>query len=118
MMSLLAEAMESCVLYNKSVVEDGYGGYKTVYSPGVTFQAAIVIDNSINAQVAMSSGSVGVYTVTTQKSFNLQYHDVFKRSSDDKVFRVLSDGDDKKTPKSAGLNMRQVNAEEWSIPNG
>lgn len=115
-MSLLSEAMETCIIYNKSMVDDGYGGYTPSYSPGISFQAAIVVDNSINAQVAMSEGSVGVYTVTTRKNINLQFHDVFMRASDSKIFRVTSDGDDKKTPASAGLNMRQVTAEEWSFP--
>ena len=117
-MSLLAEAMEDCTMYDKRMVDDGYGGFIPVYSPGVVFQAAIVIDNSVSAQLAQSEGVVGVYTVTTTKAINLQFHDVFRRMSDEKIFRVMSDGDDKKTPESAGLNMRQVVAEEWSLPNG
>ena len=48
----------------------------------------------------------------------LEYHDVFRRSSDNKIFRVTSDGDDRKTPTSAKLDMRQVTAEEWELPNG
>ena len=48
----------------------------------------------------------------------LEYHDVFRRIRDGKIFRVTSDGDDKHTPASANLNMRQVTAEEWSIANG
>ena len=114
-MSLLADAMESCTIYDKQIVEDGYGGYAVQYVEGVSFQAAIVIDNSVNAQLALSQESVGIYTVTTSKAMNLQFHDVFKRDSDGKIFRVTSDGDDKKTPNSAKLNMRQVTAQEWSL---
>ena len=114
-MSLLADAMESCTMYDKSIVEDGYGGYTTAYTEGVSFQAAIVVDNSINAQVALSQAAVGIYTITTTKAINLQFRDVFKRDSDGKIFRVTSDGDDKKTPNTARLNMRQVTAQEWSL---
>jgi hypothetical protein len=57
----------------------------------------------------------GLYTITTAKNINLQFHDVFRRDEDQKVFRVTSDGDDKHTPDSAGLNMRQVSAEEWTL---
>ena len=57
-----------------------------------------------------------MYTVTTPKSVVLQYHDVIKRDRDGKVLRITSDGDDKYTPASAGLNMRQVSAEEFVIP--
>lgn len=116
-MSLLDAAMETCIMYDKRMVEDGYGGYRPGYFPGVQFLAAISVNNSIEAQAALSQGSVGIYTVTTKKSINLQYHDVFKRKSDEKIFRVTSDGDDMKTPKSASLNMRVVTAEEWSLPN-
>ena len=115
-MSLLAEAMENCVVYDKRIVDDGYGGYVPGYFPGAVFQAAIVVNNSIEAQEALAAGVVGIYTVTTTKAMNLQYHDVFKRVSDGKIFRVTSDGDDKKTPRSAGLDMRQVTAEEWELP--
>ena len=52
----------------------------------------------------------------TLKSMDLQYHDVFRRISDGKIFRVTSDGDDKYTPQRSSLNMRVVTAEEWEIP--
>jgi hypothetical protein len=69
----------------------------------------------MQARVAAVQGVTALYTVTTEKNINLQYHDVFRRASDGKVFRVTSDGDDKKTPASASLNMRQVSAEEWRL---
>ena len=117
-MSLLSEAMDTCVMLDKKTVPDGYGGYKSVYTPGVEFRAAIVFDTSIEARRAQEEGVSSVYTVTTGREMTLEYHDVFVRGSDNKIFRVTSDGDDKFTPKSAGLNMRQVTAEEWSLPNG
>ena len=115
-MSLLDEAMERCQLLHKTTVDDGYGGWTETWVLGGTFDAAIVLDSSIEAQVALSEGVTGVYTVTTKKNINLQYHDVFKRLSDEAIFRVLTKGDDKKTPASAHLNMRQVRAEEWRLP--
>jgi len=114
-MSLLSEAMTACVMYDKRTVADGYGGYDTVWSRGAEFQAAIVLDSSIQARIAEKEGVTALYTVTTQKAMNLQYHDVFRRLEDGKMFRVTSDGDDKKTPASATLNMRQVSAEEWAL---
>lgn len=117
-MSLLSEQMENCVIVDKTTRSDGYGGVVTEWADGAEFQAATVLDSSIQARVAESQGVTGIYTVTTEKSINLQYHDVFRRLSDGKIFRVTSDGDDKKTPSSATLNMRQVSAEEWELPNG
>lgn len=112
-MSLLDESMESCVMLNKQTTSDGYGGYKTTWAEGAEFKAAIVSDTSIEARVAEVQGVHSIYTVTTSKVLTLEYHDVFKRIKDNKIFRVTSDGDDKFTPESAGLNMRQVTAEEW-----
>ena len=111
-MSLLDESMEECVIMDKTTVSDGYGGYKTTWKEGATISAAVVLDNSIEARVADKQGVTALYTVTTRKSVNLQYHDIFKRVRDGKLFRVKSDGDDNATPGSAGLNMRQVSAEE------
>ena len=112
-MSLLSESMESCVMLDRSTASDGYGGFTSAYTEGAAFDAAIVFDSSLQARVAAVQGVTGLYTITTRKNVTLQFHDVFYRKSDNKVFRVTSDGDDKKTPASASLNMRQVSAEEW-----
>lgn len=114
-MSLLMDAMEKCVIINKSVVNDGYGGYITQWTDGATIQAAITLDTSTQAKLAEASGVKALYTIITGRELNLQYHDVIRRESDGKIFRVTSDGDDKKTPQSAGLNMRNVSAEEWRL---
>lgn len=116
-MSLLEDAMESCTIINRSIVEDGYGGYTTAWVDGPSINAAITLDSSTQARIAEKEGVTALYTVTTSKALNLQYHDVFRRESDGKIFRVTSDGDDNKTPPSANLNMRQVSAEEWGLAN-
>ena len=117
-MSLLTEAMEDCVLLDKRTESDGRGGYITTWVEGAEFMAAITLDNSIEARVGEAQGVTALYTVTTSRALNLQYHDAFRRKEDNKIFRVTSDGDDKKTPLSARLDMRQVSAEEWTIPAG
>ena len=109
--------MEECGLLNKQTVNDGYGGYITTYTEGAEFSAAIRFDSSIEARAAEKAGVTSLYTVVTSKNMILQFHDVFRRVSDGKIFRVTSDGDDKATPDSASLNMREVTAEEWSLPN-
>lgn len=114
-MSLLSDAMENCTMMDKVTTADGYGGYIISWKEGAEFQAAIVLDSSMQARIGEQQGVTALYTITTNKNINLQYHDVLRRESDGKVFRVTSDGDDKHTPKSAGLNMRQVSAEEWVL---
>lgn len=117
-MSLLSEAMEKCVMLDKRTQSDGYGGYTSTYVEGAEFKAAIVFDSSMQARTAGVQGVTSLYTITTERAINLQYHDVFKRLRDNKIFRVTSDGDDKLTPASATLNMRQVTGEEWELPHG
>ena len=118
-MSLLIEAMEKCKYMDKTTQPDGYGGVITAWVEGASFDAAIVLDTSMEARRAEVEGVTGLYTVTTQKNVTLMYGDVFKRLSDGKYFKIKSDGTDKKTPASAGLNMRQVTAEELDfLPSG
>lgn len=114
-MSLLSDAMEKCIMIDKQTASDGYGGFTTSWVDGAEFSAAIVFDTSIEARTAEKSGVTSLYAITTGKQITLQYHDVFKRSRDGKIFRVTSDGDDKFTPASANINMRQCTAEEWEL---
>lgn len=114
-MSLFENAMTDVVMLEKRRESDGEGGFITSWAEGAAFKAAITFDTSMEARTAEKQGVTNLYTVTTHKAALLEYHDVFKRLSDGKIFRVTSDGDDKATPPSAGLNMRQVTAEEWVL---
>ena len=114
-MSLLDNAMEDVILLEKVRVPDGEGGFITKWSEGAVFKAAVTFDTSMESRIAEKQGVTSRYTVTTKKSAMLEFHDVFRRISDGKIFRVTSDGDDKYSPNSSSLNMRQVTAEEWSI---
>ena len=115
-MSLLTEMMEKFHIMDKVTSDDGYGGVTTEWKEGATFQGVATFDTSMQARAAEKQGVTSMYTVTTSKSVVLQFHDVIKRDRDEKVLRITSDGDDKYTPASAGLNMRQVSAEEFVIP--
>lgn len=114
-MSLLLNAMENCTIMDKRTQPDGRGGVITTWEEGAEIQAAIVLDTSMQARMAEGQGVKALYTITTVKSVVLQYHDVIRREDDGKVFRITSDGDDKHTPASASLNMRQVAAEEYVL---
>lgn len=116
-MSLLSEQMEDFVILEKTRVPDGYGGLITRYVDGETIKAATSLDDSTEARVGVLQGVKDVYTIITNKSITLEYHDVLRRVRDGRVLRVTTDGTDKKTPRSAGLDMRNVRAEEWAIPS-
>ena len=114
-MSLLTEQMEDCTIIDRVTASDGYGGYISRWQDGAKIKCAIVFDSSMQARIAETQGVKALYTITTQKNINLQYHQVIRRERDGKIFRITSDGDDKHTPASATLNMRQVTGEEWSL---
>lgn len=114
-MSLIDDFKSTCVLLDKVTTSDGEGGILTTWKEGAKFIAAITLNSSIEAKIAEKQGVTGIYTVTTGRNVVLQFRDVFKRQYDEKIFRVTSDGDDKFTPPSANLDMRQVSAEEWRL---
>lgn len=114
-MSLLNDAMETCVFITKQRVSDGEGGFSYNYVEGVDFECAIAFDNSLQARTAGKAGVTSLYTVTTKKGVHLEYHELFKRLRDSKVFRVTSDYDDKETPSMASFQYEQVSAEEWKL---
>lgn len=114
-MSLLLDAMEKCTLLDRRSESDGMGGVIYTWSDGAQIDAAIVLDSSMQARIAEAQGVKALYTITTNRSVNLQFHDIFRRERDGKIFRVTSDGDDNKTPVAASLDMRQVTAEEWAL---
>ena len=117
-MSLMDDFKSTCTLLDKKRTPDGEGGWITEWVEGAKFVAAVVLDSSLQARIAEKQGVTGIYTITTAKNVNLEFHDVFRRQYDGKIFRVTSDGSDKFTPESASLNMRQVTAEEYQLPAG
>jgi len=114
-MNLLDSMMETCVFVDKRRTPDGEGGYITEWEDGAEFQAAIILDSTMQARVAEKDGVTSVYTVTTHSGTNLDYHDVIKRKSDGKIFRITSDAGDKKSPNVSSLDIVQVTAEKWSL---
>lgn len=116
-MSLLTEAFEEFVVMNKTTVPDGYGGITTIYTEGVPIEGAMPYDNSVQVKIAQAMGAKSTFTLTVRKNVSLEYHTILKRSKDNKYFRLTSGTDDHQTPVSAGLNMRQYSAEEFTLPS-
>lgn len=114
-MSLIDAFKGPCVVMNEAEVPDGEGGFTTAWREGAEFEAAIVKDTSLEARIAEKDGLANTYTVTTSTDASLGFHGVFKRKSDGQVFRVTSNGDDKRTPSVASFEFEQVSAEEWSL---
>lgn len=114
-MILIENMMEDCVLLEKHRTSDGAGGWIVNWEESAEFKAAIVINSTLEARVAMKEGTNDIFTITTSKNTVLDFHDVIKRKRDGGIFRVTSHGDDKKSPSVLSLNMCQVNAERWEL---
>lgn len=117
MSHLFEEVFEECTLLDKKSVPDGLGGYTKKWMDGAQFVAAINKDNSLQARVAEKQGVTEVYTVTTYKGTELDFHDVFRRASDGLTYRVTSNIKDSETPPRATFQIAQVTAERWDLPD-
>ena len=112
-MSLIDDFKTTCTLVEKVRVSDGEGGWTKVWTDGAKFQAAIVLDSTINARIAEHAGMKGVYTVTTDPTAVLGFHDAFRRDSDGRTFRVTKVNDS--TPSVATFSFNQYQAEAWEL---
>lgn len=115
-MSLLSQAMQDWKIKVETDADDGVGGQTDSWADGETISAAVVKDSSTTAKMAEKSGVTALYTITTARDVSLAFHTVLQRASDGLTLRVTSNSNDKQTPASTSLDMRQVSAEEWSIP--
>lgn len=115
-MSLIDNYMEPCTIINAISESDGEGGLITTWKDGAQISAAITHDSTMQARIAEADGINTTYTITTRRDVVLAFHQVIRRESDKQIFRVTSNGSDRKTPNVAGLDMCQVSAERWALP--
>lgn len=94
--------------------DDGFGGYSEIYTPGETFEGVLILDDSLNAQIAEKQEVKGVYTLTFDKDTRLPFHTVIKSLITGQFFRVVSK-DEQSTPINASFDFRQVKCEEADI---
>lgn len=117
-MTLFEEAFEECTMLDKTSVSDGMGGMSKVWFDGTKFRASIYKNNTLEAKIAEKQGVTEVYTVFVEEGTRLDYHDVFRRSSNGLTYRVTSNLEDSETPARASFYAGQVTAERWDLPNG
>lgn len=113
---LYDEYKQEFVIVNKTLEDDGYGGYDTAWKDGIKILAAIDQSQTNEARIAAQLGAAEKYTIITSKELNLSQHTVIKRVKDGKFFRITSNGGEIKTPKSSTLDMNVVYAENFTIP--
>ena len=105
--------MTDCVFLEKTRTSDGLGGYTTVWSEGAPFKAAIIKNNTSPVLVAEQQGMDQIYLVTVHKEVPIDFHDVFKRVSDNMTFMITSEPLDNQSPEFSAINFGQFNAKAW-----
>ena len=116
-MSLLTQALEPCTMLDRTTTDDGYGGYTDTWTEGATFKAAIAKNGSPEQLVAEQQGLTDQFTVVVDRTFSLDYHDVFKRVSDNAIFRVTSRTTDSTAHPASTVKIAKVTAERWVLPS-
>ena len=117
-MSLLDEYTVGCVLLTKTRVDDPVGGYTIAWVDGAAFSAAWEYVSAPEMTVAEQQGVSRVYRIYVDKTLDLDYHEVFRRSDNGQIYRVTNPGTDRKTPGFSRLNRRLIEVEKWELPNG
>lgn len=117
LLSLITDMMEDCVILNHIRTDDPYGGYTDTWAEGATFSAAVIKNNTTEAQLAEKQGISELFTIVTPSSFTLDFHDVLRRKSDGEVFRVTSRAEDSKAPAMSTVQIAKVTAERWVLPS-
>lgn len=115
-MSLLDDFARPCVLLDKTRVPDGESGYITTWTEGAEFFNYMALDTSMEARRAEKEGVTSVYSVLVQQSVPIEYNDFFRDKATGETYRVTSEPEDKKTPKSSGLKLKYFTAEKKALP--
>ena len=116
LLSLIESMMEDFVFLNKVKVDDPVGGYKDDYQDGITFKAAVIKNSTTEAQIAEKQGITEIFTIVTDKSMVLEFHDVLRRVSDGEIFRITSRAVDSQAPEASTVPIAKVSAERWVLP--
>ena len=116
-MSLMDGFRYHCVMLNFTAQPDGAGGFRKAWREGMTFYPAIVEKTQTEPENGEKKQAKAFYEIYVPRYTQIKYHDVFRRLSDGRVFRVTSNPDDKRTPLCATFSFAVVTAEEWRLPD-
>lgn len=115
-MSLLDDFARTCVVLEKKRVPDGAGGYLVEWTEGAEFVNYQALDTSMEARRAEKEGVTSVYSALVQSDFPIEYNDYFRDKQSGQTYRVTSNPEEKKAPKSASFDLKFFTAERKELP--
>lgn len=111
MIRVLDQYLTPVCLLKRTVVPDGYGGETEKWQEGETFNAAFFPEASGDARTAEQRGHRRLFTLLAPQTVHFRHNDRIRRLADGLTLRILTDGDDLKTPPGSRLKLCQVQAE-------
>lgn len=116
-MSLMDAYTVECITLVKTRADDPVGGFQTAWEPGVHFNAAWQYESAPELTVAEQQGIGRTYGIFVDPTLDLDYHEAFRRTDNQQVYRVVNPGTDRVTPQNSRINKRLIEVEKWALPN-
>lgn len=70
----------------------------------------------MEARRAEKEGVTSTYSILVDRDFPLEYNDYFKDKTTGNTYRVTSDPEEKKAPKSSSFDLKFFTAERKELP--
>lgn len=103
------------VVLNRNLTSDGIGGQEYTIVEGLTFEGILILNTSIEGQIAQKQGVTGIYTFAYPKNLNIPPKTILRRVKDGKIFRT-TDIDGVPTPDMSTLDMKTTRLEDYTLP--
>lgn len=103
------------VVLNRNLTSDGLGGQEYTIVEGLTFEGVLILNTSIEGQIAQKQGVTGIYTFAYPKSLTIPPKTILRRVKDGKIFRT-TDIDGVPTPDMSTLDMKTTRLEDYTLP--
>lgn len=103
------------VVLNRNLTSDGLGGQEYTIVEGLTFEGVLILNTSIEGQIAQKQGVTGIYTFAYPKSLTIPPKTILRRIKDGKIFRT-TDNDGVPTPDMSTLDMKTTRLEDYTLP--
>lgn len=103
------------VVLNRNITSDGLGGQEYTIVEGLSFEGVLILNTSIEGQIAQKQGVTGIYTFAYPKNLNIPPKTILRRVKDGKIFRT-TDIDGVPTPDMSTLDMKVTRLEDYTLP--
>lgn len=103
------------VVLNRNLTSDGLGGQEYTIVEGLTFEGVLILNTSIEGQIAQKQGVTGIYTFAYPKNLTIPPKTILRRIKDGKIFRT-TDNDGVPTPDMSTLDMKTTRLEDYTLP--